>query len=165
MRVLTKINGRLTVTEILEFEPIDDTTVLLNTPEHLLDIKITNINISTADDIAARLLTYGYVDLSGCCAEYDEEPEDDETECAPEEERLTYLVECTCGAETEFDAEVLANGQAYCPSCFRKLGVAEEEEDLAPAADATELRPREPGKGALSRFFSKKPQNNDPWEA
>lgn len=122
MRVLTIINGRRTVTEVFEFEPIDDTSIQLNTPEHLLDIKITGIPITEADAIATKLLTTGYADLSNYHAEFDEEPEDDEPE---------YETECPdCGANVVFDKEVYERGGLICPQCGSDLefdGVEAEE--------------------------------------
>lgn len=113
MRVLTIINGRRTVTEILEFEPLDETTIRLNAAGNLMDIKITGVDISTADSIANQLLTYGYVDLSRYHAECDKDPDDDEPE---------YEAECAaCGKTFRYDTDTYETGEITCPHCGENL--------------------------------------------
>ena len=69
MRVLLKMNGNLQVDKIYELEVMGDGSVMLWTPEDMLNIIVTGMSDLDIKNATTALLLHGYTDLSQFYAE------------------------------------------------------------------------------------------------
>ncbi len=164
MRIMVSINGRLQVSEVLEFEPLDGNSVRLNTPKQLLDIRVTGIDREAADGIVEKLMIYGYADLRSYPAKY---IEDEDTESS-------YECECQCGNTIELKEADLDRGYIFCPNCGEELEfeeiIDEGESSEGPLGeDSTEPapvtgHPEDEEKTIFGKIFPRKRKSSVPWE-
>lgn len=97
MRIMVTIDGRVSVHEILEFEPQEDGTVLLTTHEDTVDLIVHGMNKFRMEAVMNELLKLGYSNISEYETTYDE----------------TCL---DCDDDDEYDADICS---AVCPECHR----------------------------------------------
>ena len=76
MRVMVTINGKVSVHEILEFEPQEDGSILLTTPEGCVDLVVKYMNDARIEAVCRELLKLGYSDVTEYETVYDEVFED-----------------------------------------------------------------------------------------
>ncbi len=149
MRVMVTINGRVSVHEILEFEPQEDGSILMTTQEGCVDLVVTNMNEHRMEAVMNELLKLGYSNISEYDTIYDEV-----FECDDEDDDEMELFSAVCPAcdnsfEFEMTPQAAALGVIICPHCGEELEfdmcetggdflhlVSADEEDERPAEDA-----------------------------
>lgn len=119
MRVMVTIDGRMSVHEILEFEPQEDGSILLTTPEGCMDLVVQSMNEARMEAVCRELLKLGYSDISEYTTVYDPEFDDFEDDDMDE-----YSAVCPC-CESQFNFEMTpqaaALGVIICPHCGEEL--------------------------------------------
>lgn len=129
MRVLVTIEGRMSVHEILEFEPQEDGTVLLTTHEGAVDLVVHGMNKFRTEAVCNELLKLGYANIS----EY-ETTYDDEFESADDgmNEYKAVCPECKMPFAFHMTPEAATMGVIICPHCGEELEfeVCDDEPEL-----------------------------------
>lgn len=119
MRIMVTIYGKLSVHEIVGFEPQNDGTVLLTTPDGCVDLIVTDINEARRDAVCRELLRDGYANISEYNTIYDsvaEEPEEEDCEIF-----TGFCHECNSSFDFDLTAQIAAQGYVICPHCGEKL--------------------------------------------
>lgn len=141
MRIAVTINGKVSVHEVLEFEPQEDGSVLLTTHEETVDLVIRGMQPLDISGAINELMAKGYADLRKFDAAYDDciaDEDDDEPdvysavcpacqeqfnfEMTPQAAVLGVIVCPHCGEELEFDA---CEGD----NMLRLVGVTDDEDE------------------------------------
>ncbi len=121
MRVMVTINGKVSVHEILEFEPQEDGSVLLTTPEGCVDLLVTSMNEARMEAVCRELLKLGYTDITEYETIYDYVFEDD---CEDDEDEEMFRVICACCGQSfvfQMTPDIAATGCIRCPHCGEDL--------------------------------------------
>ena len=120
MRVMVTINGKVSVHEILEFEPQEDGSILMTTAADCVDLVVTNMNEARMEAVMNELLKLGYSNISEYETIYDEV-----FECDDEEDDMeTFNAVCpACDNAFEFEMtpQAAAMGVIICPHCGEEL--------------------------------------------
>ena len=119
MRVMVTINGKVSVHEILEFEPQEDGSILMTTAADCVDLVVTNMNEARMEAVMNELLKLGYSNISEYETIYDEV-----FECDDEDDMETFSAVCpVCDNAFEFDMtpQAAAMGVIICPHCGEEL--------------------------------------------
>jgi uncharacterized protein YbaR (Trm112 family) len=128
MRVMVTINGKVSVHEILEFEPQEDGSILLTTPEGCVDLVVKYMNDARMEAVCRELLKLGYSDVTEYETVYDEVVEDFEDD----DDMELYSAVCpVCNQAFEFEMtpQAAALGVIICPHCGEELEFDAYEDD------------------------------------
>ena len=128
MRILVTINGKMSVHEILEFEPQEDGSILLTTPEGCVDLVIKDMNEWRMEAVCRELLKLGYSDVAEYETVYDEVFEDVDDD----DDMELYSAVCpVCNRAFEFEMtpQAAALGVIICPHCGEELEFDAYEDD------------------------------------
>ena len=128
MRVMVTINGKVSVHEILEFEPQEDGSILLTTPEGCVDLVVKYMNDARIEAVCRELLKLGYSDVTEYETVYDEVVEDFEDD----DDMELYSAVCpVCNQAFEFEMtpQAAALGVIICPHCGEELEFDAYEDD------------------------------------
>lgn len=129
MRIMVTIDGRVSVHEILEFEPQEDGTVLLTTHEDTVDLIVHGMNKFRMEAVMNELLKLGYSNIS----EY-ETTYDDAFEFADDnlDEYKAVCPECKMPFAFHMPPEAATMGRIICPHCGEELEfeVCDDEPEL-----------------------------------
>ena len=120
MRVLVTIEGRMSVHEILEFEPQEDGSILMTTADGCVDLLVKYMNEARAKAVCNELLKLGYADISEYETVYDEVFECDEDDDDLED----YSAVCPACEKPfgfEMTPQAAALGVIICPHCGEEL--------------------------------------------
>lgn len=129
MRIMVTINGKMSVHEILEFEPQEDGPILLTTPEGCVDLLVTDMNEARMEAVCRELLKLGYADITEYETVYDEVFEDDDEDDDDMEEFSAVCPECNTPFTFKMTPQAAALGVIICPHCGEELEFDEFEED------------------------------------
>ncbi len=148
MRVMVTINGKVSVHEILEFEPQADGSILMTTAADCVDLVVTHMNEARMEAVMNELLKLGYSNISEYETVYDEVCECDEDDDDMEEYSAVCPV-CNNSFEFKMTPQAAALGVIICPHCGEELEfdmcdtgsnflhlVSADEEDERTAEDA-----------------------------
>lgn len=127
MRVMVKINGKVSVHEILEFEPQEDGSILLTTPEGCVDLVVKYMNDARIEAVCRELLKDGYANIAEYETVYDQVLED-----AEDDDMELYSAVCpVCNQAFEFEMtpQAAALGVIICPRCGEELEFDAYEDD------------------------------------
>lgn len=125
MRVLVTIEGRVSVHEILEFEPQEDGSVLLTTHENTMDLVVNGMQALDISAALNELLAKGWTDLRKFDTGYDECFDD------RDDDNLYNAVCPCCNKYFEFVMTPAAKTlrEVRCPHCGEDLDFEFEEEE------------------------------------
>lgn len=120
MRVMVTINGKVSVHEILEFEPQEDGSILMTTAADCVDLVVTHMNEARMEAVMNELLKLGYSNISEYETVYDEV-----SECEDEDDDMELFSAvcpvCNNSFEFEMTPQAAALGVIICPHCGEEL--------------------------------------------
>lgn len=121
MRVMVNIEGRVSVHEILEFEPQEDGTVLMTTPDDAMDLVVNNMNQFRMESVCRELLKLGYADISEYETVYDDVFEDEYDDDDELKEYSTICPVCDRAFGIHMSPQAAEKGMIICPHCGEEL--------------------------------------------
>lgn len=127
MRVMVTIEGKVSVHEILEFEPQEDGSILMTTAADCVDLVVTNMNETRMEAVMNELLKLGYSNITEYETIYDKVFENDE-----DDDMETFSAVCpVCNQAFEFEMtpQAAALGVIICPRCGEELEFDAYEDD------------------------------------
>jgi ribosomal protein L37AE/L43A len=123
---MVTINGKVSVHEILEFEPQEDGSILLTTPEGCVDLVVKYMNECRMEAVCRELLKDGYANIAEYETVYDEVFEDFEEDM---DEYSAVCPECEQQFSFKMTPQAAALGVIICPHCGEELEFDAYEDD------------------------------------